>query len=69
MHRYRVVTVKKLNMVEGTEWYWVDIKHRSPLWKTCDTKVDINRAWDSTQHNIKFSTPPPPKKEKEFMLE
>jgi hypothetical protein len=49
--------LKKLNDVEGKEQYHVEILHISKLAAlgNLDTKVDINRVWETIRENIKFS--------------
>jgi hypothetical protein len=48
-------TLKKLNEVEGKEQYRVEISNRFVALENLDTKMDINRVWETIRENIKIS--------------
>ncbi|PNF33796.1 hypothetical protein B7P43_G10228 [Cryptotermes secundus] len=47
--------LKILNEVEGKEQYCVEISNRFAALENLDTKVDVNKAWESIRENIKKS--------------
>jgi hypothetical protein len=47
--------LKKLNKVDGKEWYCVGISNRFLAPKNLDAEVDINKAWETIRENIKIS--------------
>jgi hypothetical protein len=57
MHRFHMekFSLKKLNEIEGTEQYWVEISNKFAGWGSLGTEVDINRAWETVRENTKIS--------------
>jgi hypothetical protein len=57
MHRVHMERFhhKKLNEVEGKVQYHVEISNSFTALENLDTKVDINRAWETIRENIKIS--------------
>jgi hypothetical protein len=47
--------LKKINEVEGKEQYRVEVSNRFAALEDLDTKVEINRAWQTIRENIKIS--------------
>jgi hypothetical protein len=47
--------MKKLNDVEGTEKYQVEISKRFVALENLEESSDINSAWESIRENIKTS--------------
>jgi hypothetical protein len=45
--------LKKLNEVEGKEWYHIEISNRFAASE--DTEVEFNKAWETIRDNIKIS--------------
>jgi hypothetical protein len=46
---------KKLNEVEGKENYRIEVSNRFALLEDLDVEVEINRAWETINENIKIS--------------
>jgi hypothetical protein len=57
MHRVCMerFNLKKLNEIEGKEQYHFEISNRFAALENLDTKVDINKAWETTKENINIS--------------
>jgi hypothetical protein len=47
---------KKLKKLEGKDQYHVETSNRFAALKNLDTKVDINKAWETIQENSKISS-------------
>ncbi|PNF19084.1 hypothetical protein B7P43_G11233 [Cryptotermes secundus] len=47
--------LKKLNEVEAKDQYRVEISNRFAALENLDTKVDVNKAWETIRENIKMS--------------
>jgi hypothetical protein len=47
--------LKKLNDVEGKEQYHVKISKKFAALENLDTKLDVNRVWETITENVKFS--------------
>ncbi|PNF25843.1 hypothetical protein B7P43_G11138 [Cryptotermes secundus] len=47
--------LKKLNEVEGKEQYPVEISNRFVALENLDTKVGVDKAWETIRENIKIS--------------
>jgi hypothetical protein len=46
--------LKKLNEVEGYEWYHFEISNRFAALENLDTEGDVNKAWEAIRENIKI---------------
>jgi hypothetical protein len=47
--------LKKLNKVEGKEWFHVEVSNRFAAFKDLDAEIYINSAWETIRENIKIS--------------
>jgi hypothetical protein len=49
------INFKKLNEVESTEQYRVEVSNRFAALEDLDTEVEINSAWEMIREKVKIS--------------
>jgi hypothetical protein len=54
MHRVHMerFNMKKLNEVEGKEWYCIEISNMFAALENIDTEVDVTKAWETIIEDI-----------------
>jgi hypothetical protein len=49
------INLKKLNEIEGKEYYHVEISNKVAALENSDTEVNVNRTWETIREIIKIS--------------
>jgi hypothetical protein len=47
--------LKKINKIEGTEQYYIEVRNRVAALEDVDAQVDIYNAWEMNRENINIS--------------